>query len=77
MDKNLKIFPIQSNKNVKKLGSGKWLDLEEVEYTDPNNVKRTWEFCRRKKEIENDENDKNADVDGNNNNSEDVDDVDD
>ncbi|CAJ0911842.1 2831_t:CDS:2 [Entrophospora sp. SA101] len=42
---DLKIFPIQSNKNVKKLGGGKWLELEEVEYTDPNNVKRTWEFC--------------------------------
>ncbi|KAF0532437.1 NUDIX hydrolase domain-like protein [Gigaspora margarita] len=33
----------------KKLGSGNWLELEEVEYIDPTNVKRKWELCRRKK----------------------------
>ncbi|RIA96625.1 NUDIX hydrolase domain-like protein [Glomus cerebriforme] len=38
-----------STDNVKKLGNGSWLELQEIEYIDPNaKVTRKWEFCKRK-----------------------------
>ncbi|CAG8696609.1 23943_t:CDS:2, partial [Racocetra persica] len=39
----------------KKIGSGDWLELEEIEYIDPKlNVARKWEVCRRKTESNHD-----------------------
>ncbi|CAG8517948.1 1479_t:CDS:2 [Ambispora gerdemannii] len=41
-------------KPFRKLGSGKWLELEEIEYSDPvANVARRWEVCRRIKDQNN------------------------
>lgn len=34
---------------VKKLGNGSWLELQEIEYIDPNTKAiRKWELCKRK-----------------------------
>ena len=35
--------------NIKKLDNGHWIELQEIEYTDPSaKVTRKWEFCERK-----------------------------
>ncbi|CAG8498902.1 14632_t:CDS:2 [Acaulospora morrowiae] len=44
----LKLVRVEESSACKKLGSGKWLELDEVEYIDPNaKVVRKWEVCRR------------------------------
>ncbi|CAG8509195.1 3152_t:CDS:2 [Ambispora leptoticha] len=45
-----RIKSVSKPKLIRKLGSGKWLELDEIEYTDPvSNIARRWEVCRRKK----------------------------
>ncbi len=35
--------------NAKRLGNGHWLELQEIEYIDPNvKATRKWEVCKRK-----------------------------
>ncbi|CAG8619530.1 26184_t:CDS:2 [Dentiscutata erythropus] len=54
--RDFNIIPVEKfNQCIsKKLGFGDWLELEEVEYIDPTNVKRNWELCRRKKKSKHD-----------------------
>jgi hypothetical protein len=43
------IFHKIATDKVKKLGNGSWLELQEIEYIDPNTkVIRKWELCKRK-----------------------------
>ncbi|KAG9302848.1 hypothetical protein G9A89_009625 [Geosiphon pyriformis] len=47
---NLLAVDLSAPDTFRSLGTGKWLELEEICYTDPKaNVKRLWEVCRRKK----------------------------
>jgi hypothetical protein len=48
LENDIKFHKIDTN-NVKKLGNGNWLELQEVEYVDPvAKVIRKWEVCKRK-----------------------------
>ncbi|CAG8690845.1 4997_t:CDS:2, partial [Cetraspora pellucida] len=54
---DLDLIPVEKLKPYisKKLGTGNWLELEEIEYIDPKlNVTRKWEVCRRKTESKHD-----------------------
>ena len=45
---DIKFHKIATDK-VKKLGNGSWLELQEIEYIDPNTkLIRKWELCKRK-----------------------------
>jgi hypothetical protein len=47
LEYNIKFHKIATD-NVKKLSNGNWLDLQEVEYIDPNAKEiKKWEFCKR------------------------------
>ncbi|CAG8496669.1 3395_t:CDS:2 [Cetraspora pellucida] len=49
------LIPVEKSYISKKLGTGNWLELEEIEYIDPKlNVTRKWEVCRRKTESKHD-----------------------
>lgn len=42
------LLPVKTSKPTS-MGSGDWLELECIKYSDNNNIERNWERCIRKK----------------------------